>query len=142
MGKEQDLLQAVKSADLQTTLKLLSKLKTTRNSKYTPTQHWRLRPLASRPGVGFRGRSPPPHSIASRTIKAALRRTSFLVGGATSAGSSFELGEVPAVTCGGSNEPQGPGAPGFRAERPRTLRGPGLGSVTALACEQASAHVR
>lgn len=37
MGKEQDLLQAVKSADLQTTHKLLSKLKTNRNSEYLPT---------------------------------------------------------------------------------------------------------
>lgn len=36
MGKEQDLLQAVKSADLQTTHKLLSKLRSNRNSKYTP----------------------------------------------------------------------------------------------------------
>lgn len=33
MGKEQDLLQAVKSADLQTAHKLLSKLKTNRNSE-------------------------------------------------------------------------------------------------------------
>ena len=35
MGKEQDLLQAVKSGDLLSTQKLLSKLKTNRNSKYT-----------------------------------------------------------------------------------------------------------
>uniref|UniRef100_A0A3B4G1V1 Caskin-2-like n=1 Tax=Pundamilia nyererei TaxID=303518 RepID=A0A3B4G1V1_9CICH len=34
MGKEQDLLQAVKSGDLLSTQKLLSKLKTNRNSKY------------------------------------------------------------------------------------------------------------
>lgn len=37
MGKEQDLLQAVKSADLQTAHKLLSKLRTNRTSKYLPT---------------------------------------------------------------------------------------------------------
>ncbi|TWW70506.1 hypothetical protein D4764_18G0013120 [Takifugu flavidus] len=37
MGKEQDLLQAVKSADLQTAHKLLAKLKTNRNSEYLPT---------------------------------------------------------------------------------------------------------
>lgn len=35
MGKEQDLLQAVKSGDLLSTQKLLSKLKTNRNSEYT-----------------------------------------------------------------------------------------------------------
>lgn len=41
MGKEQDLLQAVKSGDLLSTQKLLSKLKTNRNSKYTrPNQRW------------------------------------------------------------------------------------------------------
>lgn len=56
MGKEQELLQAVKSADLQTTHKLLSKLRTNRNSKYTPTQHWRLRPLT---GARSRDRFPP-----------------------------------------------------------------------------------
>lgn len=33
MGKEQDLLQAVKSGDLLSTQKLLSKLRTNRNSK-------------------------------------------------------------------------------------------------------------
>lgn len=61
MGKEQDLLQAVKSADLQTTHKLLSKLKTNRSSEYTPT-HWRLRPpligpLAFVPLASLAGRS-------------------------------------------------------------------------------------
>lgn len=35
MGKEQELLQAVKSGDLPSTQKLLSKLKTNRNSKFT-----------------------------------------------------------------------------------------------------------
>lgn len=36
MGKEQDLLQAVKSGDLLSTQKLLSKLRNNRNSKYLP----------------------------------------------------------------------------------------------------------
>lgn len=49
MGKEQDLLQAVKSADLQTTHKLLSRLKTNRTSKYRPagSAPSPLRPIAS-----------------------------------------------------------------------------------------------
>lgn len=59
MGKEQELLQAVKSADLQTTHKLLSKLRSNRNSKYTPTQHCRLHPLPSRIGAGSGDPSPP-----------------------------------------------------------------------------------
>jgi len=35
MGKEQDLLQAVKTGDLQSAQKLLSKLKANRTSEYT-----------------------------------------------------------------------------------------------------------
>lgn len=35
MGKEQELLQAVKSGDLLSTQKLLSKVKTNRNSEFT-----------------------------------------------------------------------------------------------------------
>lgn len=94
MGKEQDLLQAVKSADLHTTHKLLSKLKSNRNSKYTPTSTGGSAPSASAPS-----------------------KASLLVGGATSAGFTAELGEAPTVTCGGSNEPHGSGA-----QRPRTRR--------------------
>lgn len=101
MGKEQDLLQAVKSADLQTTHKLLSKLKTNRSSEYTPT-HWRLRPSPHRSPCIC------PISIVSRKIKAALRKTSFLVGGATPAERfPVDLGGVPTETCWGSAEPQG-----------------------------------
>lgn len=40
MGKEQDLLQAVKSGDLLSTQKLLSKLKTNRNSKCFYSEIW------------------------------------------------------------------------------------------------------
>lgn len=39
MGKEQELLQAVKSADLQATSRLLSRLRSGRSSKSTPPQH-------------------------------------------------------------------------------------------------------
>lgn len=73
MGKEQELLQAVKSADLQTTHKLLSKLKTSRSSKYPPAQP-KAPPLAPPPSS--------PNSIAGRNIKALL--SCFQVGGATS----------------------------------------------------------
>lgn len=40
MGKEQDLLQAVKNGDLMSTQKLLSKLKNNRNSEYSPYKHF------------------------------------------------------------------------------------------------------
>lgn len=90
MGKEQDLLQAVKSADLHTTHKLLSKLKSNRNSKYTPTSTGGSAPSASAPS-----------------------KASLLEGGATSAG------EAPTVTCGGSSEPHGSGAQ-RRRTRPRS----------------------
>lgn len=62
MGKEQELLQAVKSADLQTTTKLLSKLRTSRSSEYTPTR--RLRPSPSAPTSGSRIGLPPLASLA------------------------------------------------------------------------------
>lgn len=41
MGKEQELLQAVKTGDLMSTQKLLSKLKTSRNSKSWSMDLWR-----------------------------------------------------------------------------------------------------
>lgn len=92
MGKEQDLLQAVKSADVQTTHKLLSKLKTNRSSKYTPT-HWRLRPRTSSVPIAFL----PLASLADHEEND---------GGWSNNCFTIEVGGVPTETCGGSSGPR------------------------------------